>query len=68
MALLITVLIFLGAVHELLGLFGGLFYDLILLIKSKFMKVSDEFQESKLKQKQAELSLIPKISMIKGKR
>ena len=57
-----------GAVHELLGLFGGLFYDLILLIKSKFMKVSDEFQESKLKQKQAELSLIPKISMIKGKR
>lgn len=32
------------------------------------MKVSDEFQESKLKQKQAELSLIPKFSMIKGKR
>ena len=32
------------------------------------MKVSNEFQESKLKQKQAELSSIPKFSMVKGKR
>lgn len=49
-ALLITVLIFLGAIHELLVLFGGLVYDLIVLIRFKCKKVSNEFQENSKKE------------------
>jgi hypothetical protein len=41
LALLITLIIFLGAIHELLGIFGGFLYDLILLIHFSFNKVSN---------------------------
>jgi hypothetical protein len=40
LALVITIIIFLGAVHELLGLLGGLIYDLGSLLCSSKNKVA----------------------------
>jgi len=47
LALVITIIIFLGAAHELLGLVGGLIYDLGFLLCSSKNKVSNLWSNEK---------------------